>query len=167
MGRDGQGRQARQVLMDELTNTIVPLKGQRMMLIAHSMGSIIAYDVLRDLGQQDSGFPVHHFVTIGSPLGLGFIKGNIYSERSYASVPVRTPTVVRERWVNYADRTDPVAVDSHLRDDFRANDDGIRVEDDMVFNDYVTSTGERKPHKSYGYLRTPELSQHIREFLQI
>lgn len=166
-GRDGQRKLARQVLMDELMNTILPLKGRRMMLIAHSMGSIIAYDVLRDLGQKDPGFPVHHFVTIGSPLGLGFIKNNIHSERSYSSVPVRTPTVVTEKWVNYADRADPVAVDSHIRDDFGPNDADVQVEDDLIINDYVTSDGVRHPHKSYGYLRTPELSHHIRQFLQV
>ena len=73
--------------------------------------------------------------------------------------------MVTERWVNYVDRADPVAVDSHIRDDFRANDAGVRVDDDIVINDYVTSSGDRKPHKSYGYLRTPELSHHILEFL--
>jgi hypothetical protein len=30
---------------------------------------------------------------------------------------------------------------------------------------YLTPEGERKPHKSYGYLRTPELSAHNREAL--
>ncbi len=164
--RDGRQRQARRVLMDELMNTLLPLRGENIMLIAHSMGSIISYDVLRDLGQQDSTFPINHFVTIGSPLGIPHVKDNIYNERStYASVPVRTPTVVTEKWVNYADRRDPVAVDAHLRDDFKANTRDIRVEDDLVLNDYVTSSGESKPHKSYGYLRTPELSEHIRRFL--
>jgi len=165
-GRDGQRDQARRVLMNELMSTLVPLKGERLMLIAHSMGTIIAYDVLRDLGQREPSFPVHRFVTIGSPLGLPYVKAKIYSERSYASVPVRTPTVVRERWVNYADRRDPVAVDTHLRDDFGPNDSNIRVEDDLIINDYVTPAGESKPHKSFGYLRTPELSEHIRDFLQ-
>jgi len=163
--RDGQKRQARQVLMDELMSILRPLKGERIMLIAHSMGSIISYDVLRNLGQLDRSFVVHHFLTVGSPLGLSFVKANIYTERSYASVPVRTPTVVTEKWVNYADRRDPVAVDAHLRDDFGRNDLGIQVEDDLVLNDYVTSRGESKSHKSYGYLRTPELSEHIKRFL--
>ena len=164
--RKGQHRQARQVLMDELMNALVPLNGQKIMLIAHSMGSIIAYDVLRNLGQQDHSFAVQHFSTIGSPLGLPHVKANIHSERSYASVPVRTPTVVRESWVNYADNKDPVAVDAHLRDDFGPNGAGVRVEDDMIANDYTGPGGEKNTHKSYGYLRTPELSRRIRDFLE-
>lgn len=152
--------------MDELLDALIPLEGQRIMLIAHSMGSIIAYDVLRNLGQRNPDFPVHHFVTIGSPLGLSHVKANIHRERSYAKVPVRTPTVVREKWVNYADRRDMVAVDSHLRDDFAVNDAGVRVEDDLIVNDYVDLNGNKSSHKSYGYLRAPELSEHVRDFLR-
>ena len=133
------------------------------MLIAHSMGTIIAYDVLRDLGQEDPEFRVHHFVTIGSPLGIAGVKGRISKERDDA---VRTPTVISEKWKNYADKADPVAVDAHLRDDFGSNKRGIRVEDDLVSNDYVALDGKRKPHKSFGYLRTPELSDQIKDFLQ-
>ena len=165
--RAGEMRQARHVLMDELKNAILPLAGQRIMVIAHSMGSIIAYDALRYIGKDTSSFAVAHFVTIGSPLGLPSVKDHIDTERKrYAEVPVRTPTIVTERWVNYADRDDPVALDKRLRDDYRPNDRGVRVEDDLVLNDYTNTNGKRNAHKSYGYLRTPELSEHIREFLQ-
>lgn len=165
--RRRQLRQARRVLMDELKNTLLPLEGQHIMVIAHSMGSIIAYDVLRDIGRENPGFPVAHFVTIGSPLGIPTVRANVHEERkSYARVPVRTPTIVTERWVNYADRKDPVALDIRLRNDYGANDRGIRVQDDIILNDYTTAKGERKPHKSYGYLRTPELSEQIRDFIQ-
>ena len=94
------------------------------MLIAHSMGTIIAYDVLREIGHAknstyDPDFELAHFMTIGSPLGLPHVKAKILKERGYA--PVRTPSVVTERWVNYADRKDPVALDVHLRDDYAEN----------------------------------------------
>ncbi len=42
---------------------------------------------------------------------------------------------------------------------------GVPVEDDLVLNDYTSSKGKRNHHKSYGYLRTPELSEHIHDFL--
>ena len=168
---EGQMREAREVLMDVLKKRLLSLKGQRIMLIAHSMGSIIAYDVLRDIGREEENrdFELAHFVTIGSPLGLSTVKKNVYKERKdYSAVPLRTPTVVRERWVNYADRHDPVALDQRLRNDYGPNerDVQVQVEDDIIHNDYIPSPeGERKPHKSYGYLRTPEISEHIREFL--
>ncbi len=143
------------------------------MLIAHSMGSIIAYDALTLLGQPDPGFEVDHFVTIGSPLGLPHVKGKIIDEfvhRGDVADRVRTPTVVKKKWVNYANRRDPVALDVHLANDYKPNRDNIKCEDDLVYNDYrVMKRGEKDPdrnyHKSYGYLRTPEFSELMKDFL--
>jgi pimeloyl-ACP methyl ester carboxylesterase len=160
--------QARIVLQDELRNVLLPLKDEKLMLIAHSMGTIIAYDVLRDIGQAGSGFEVAQFITIGSPLGLPHVKAQIIEERDYdgeGRERVRTPSVVTGRWVNYANRKDPVALDTHLRDDYSPNRNGIRVEDDLVVNGYLSLSKKPNHHKSYGYLRTPELSEHIRDFL--
>ena len=163
--RAGQLRPARLVLMDELNNTLRELEGERLMVVAHSMGSIIAYDVLRRLGRDTPAFPCADFVTIGSPLGLPHVKAKVYEECAYATVRVRTPTIITERWVNYADRRDPVAVDCHLADDYAPNDRGVHVVDDLILNDYISPAGKRNCHKSYGYLRTPEISAHLREFL--
>ncbi|MBI3796367.1 MAG: alpha/beta hydrolase [Deltaproteobacteria bacterium] len=160
--RQGRVRQARRVIQDELRKILLPLKGQRIMLIGHSMGSIVAYDVLRDLKKEDPAFAVAHFVTIGSPLGLPHVKLKVHEERNQE---VRTPTIVTERWANYADRRDPVAVDVHLADDYKPNGAGICVVDDLVHNDYPLPKEKPNHHKSYGYLRTPELSKHLQQFI--
>ncbi len=168
--RDGNGQMghARRVLMDILMKTTLPLRGERVMFIAHSTGSLVAYDVLRDLGRRDREFPIHSFVTIGSPLGLFQVKSRVHSERiDYTEVPVRTPSVVTDGWVNYSDRRDPVAFDTRLADDYRPNGAGVRVSDALVLNDYVSPKWEPNCHKSYGYLRTPELSECIRNFLRV
>lgn len=162
--RTNQLEQARKVLQDELKNVLLEEKEKDIMLIAHSMGSIIAYDVLRDLGQTDLEVKISHFITIGSPLGLPLVKGKIIQERGYDAV-VRTPSIVTKSWVNFADKKDKVAIDSHLRDDYDENRTGVRVRDDLVANDYKGTLGDCNHHKSYGYLRTPELSNHIKEFL--
>lgn len=157
---------ARTVLREELISNLKPEKGKRIMLIAHSMGSIIAYDALRDLGRIDKDFEVPWLVTIGSPLGLPHVKGKIIKERGY-DPDVRTPSIVTENWVNYADKDDPVAIDIHLKDDYGENKHGVRVVDDLVANDYVRpGTDKNNAHKSYGYLRTPEISRHIKKFLK-
>lgn len=149
--------------------------GKKSMLIAHSMGSIISYDALRAIGRKrNNRVEVPQFVTIGSPLGLPHVKYKIVEEwkkrRGFegGDPQVRTPTVVTERWVNFADRKDPVAADIHLADDFKPNQKGIRVHDDLVLNDYHTFEGHKKKcnhHKSYGYLRTPEMADCVRDFL--
>ena len=150
--RNGRLEVARKVLMEELMKTVVNHRGDRVMLIAHSMGSIIAYDVLRDLGQEDDSFEVLDFVTIGSPLGLSTVKANIRKERS-GDAGVSTPEVVRRRWANYADFFDPVAVDTHLGDDYEVNESDVGVEDNIVDNPYVGVDGRTNHHKSYGYLK--------------
>jgi hypothetical protein len=152
---------ARQRLHDKLREHA----GKRIMLIAHSMGSIIAYDVLRSLGREASPPSIDHFVTIGSPLGMPHVKMKIYEENDL----VRTPTIVG-RWTNFADRRDIVAVDAKLADDYEANDQGVKVVDVPVINAYKSPADRDPPgkpnyHKSYGYLRTPELSTLIRGFI--
>lgn len=172
--RNGNSGRASEVLQGELLTALRKHKDEEIMLIAHSMGSIISYDTLRNIGQsnapEDAGLVVPYFVTIGSPLGLPHVKGKIIEEREYdgenEAARVHTPSVVTKSWVNYADRKDPVAADVHLRDDYQANKKGVRVIDDLVANDYQAPNGERNPHKSYGYLRTPELSRHVKAFLE-
>jgi pimeloyl-ACP methyl ester carboxylesterase len=136
-------------------------RGKRLMVIAHSMGSIVAYDTLRALGRERQDIAVDHFVTIGSPLGLPTVKHRIWQESDL----VRTPTIVR-RWTNLAERRDPVAFDTHLSGDYAANAAGVAVEDDLVVNDTVPGDkGIPDFHSSIGYLRTPELSRLVRGFL--
>ena len=166
--RQENRRNARQVLMDELSTALKSLEGREIMVIAHSMGSIIAYDVLRDLGRdENSSVEVARFVTIGSPLGFPTVKANVLKEREgYAGKEaVRTPTIVTEDWTNFSDKHDRVAFDSHLKDDYGPNGKGVRVKDDLVSNDYVSRSGKANHHKSYGYLRTPEISKYIAKFL--
>lgn len=150
----------RKQLRKRLRDTVLSNKDKPMMVIAHSMGSIIAYDVLRALGRDHPSLSIDHFITIGSPLGLPHVKHKIQQENDR----VRTPSVVK-RWTNFADRRDPVAVDVHLASDYRPNDAGVRVKDDLVINGYRTPKGDSNHHKSYGYLRAPEVSRAIRSFI--
>jgi hypothetical protein len=153
----------RDLLRRRLFDALVKHKDKRIMVVAHSMGSIVAYDVLRDIGRQLPDLIVDHFVTLGSPLGMPYVVRHIRDE----SPAVRTPSVVR-RWTNLADRRDPVAIDVHLRDEFDANDQGVLVEDALVLNGYVAPPHPpSKPnyHKIYGYLRAPEFSAVIQNFI--
>ena len=150
-------RKIREKLRGLLRAALEKHKEKRIMVIAHSMGTIIAYDVLRALGREDPARVVDHFVTIGSPLGLPHVKHKIYQENDL----VRTPSVVR-RWTNFADRRDPVAADVHLSGDYAPNNRGVEVRDDLVINGYKSPAGKANHHKSYGYLRAPEVSAAIR-----
>jgi hypothetical protein len=87
-------------------------------VIAHSLGSIVAYDCLR----AHPDLPVRTFVTIGSPLGNhGLVASKLDVEPGW-------PAGI-ERWVNVTAPTDQVCAGTTLRGMY---DD--RVEDHVVDN---------------------------------
>ncbi len=145
----------RKKLRDLLKNEILDNADKRIMILSHSMGTIIAYDVLRAIGKDHPRVIVDNFLSLGSPLGLPHVKYKIAQENPL----VRTPSIVK-KWLNFADRRDPVAMDTHLAGDYQANNSGVKVEDDLVSNDWGGIH-----HKSYGYLRTPEVSRVIKNFI--
>jgi len=125
------------------------------MVISHSMGTIIAFDALQELSAECPAGTLDHWITLGSPLGLPHVVLQIAREWGEPA----TPALVA-RWTNFADKRDPVAADTHLRDDYAKNAAGVGVRDDLVINDYGGIH-----HKSYGYLRAPEVSEAIAVFL--
>jgi hypothetical protein len=148
----------RQEMRVRLSEVLEQQQGNRIMLIAHSMGSIIAYDVLRTF--DGAATPViEHFVTIGSPLGLPIVGHKIRDEFGGP----QTPTIVRQ-WTNIADPGDKVALDCALSDEYSPAGD-VQVEDVLTLNGYESPAGEPNNHKSYGYLRAPEVSEVIGDFL--
>ena len=139
-------------------------KNDDIFLIAHSMGSIVAFDVLT------FNLPKLHintFATIGSPLGIPFVRGKIAQEKKLVlngNYKLKTPRGVK-KWYNFSDLEDDVAISYSLKNDFDENDDGVRAIDFIVNNNYEYDKG-KNPHKSFGYLRTPEFSNALLEFIQ-
>jgi len=139
-------------------------KGKEILLISHSMGTIIAYDVLTQCSQE---IAIDTFVTMGSPLGLPAIIGKIAAEHTACSGitnEVNTPESVVRQWNNFSDIKDKISFNYNLADDYKENSLKVRAKDFVVFNDYSVN-GIANPHKSYGYLRTPELAELIDTFL--
>ncbi|KOX59199.1 hypothetical protein ADL19_05695 [Streptomyces purpurogeneiscleroticus] len=141
-----------QRVRSRLIDRLDTLRDGRILLAAHSMGSVIAYDVLRFLEQHDPMLRVDHFVTLGSPLGLAKVK--LKAEAEFGSL--RVPGNVAA-WTNLYDGEDVVAITGALASDYVPNG-GVRVQDVQVVNDYTAPNGGANHHKSYGYLRTPEFS---------
>ncbi len=136
-----------------LCDEIVRHAGSRVLLIAHSMGSLIAYDVLRMLERDAPAVRIDHLATLGSPLGLSEVKMKIASENGATRVPNNVGC-----WSNMADRRDVATIAGDLAADYGPNDYGTAIRDMSVVNAYLRPGGEPNPHKSYGYLRTPEMS---------
>ena len=162
---NGATRTTREEIRSHLISAIEKHKGDRILLIAHSMGSIIAFDVL----DANPHLHVDTFVSIGSPLGFPVVIGRIAEGRNAASSRQRAlpiPDSIRSAWYNLADVEDYVAFDFNISDDFIENSLGVKPVDKQVVNDYVYRRN-RNPHKIYGYLRTQELIGLVAEFVQV
>jgi hypothetical protein len=99
----GLKEQMRQVVRDSLAAVDQPV-----IVIGHSLGSIIAYDVLRE--QSSSALDVPLFVTLGSPLGVTEVQDVV--ER-----PLDVPASV-VAWRNASDARDLVALDHTIRPEY-------------------------------------------------
>ncbi|PIF02379.1 MAG: hypothetical protein CR996_00415 [Draconibacterium sp.] len=144
---------------------ITKFRGEEILLIAHSMGSIISYDVLTF---DKEIVPIDTFITIGSPLGTPVVKSKIAAERKLKlsdNKRLSTPLSIKRHWYNFSDLEDKVAYNYQLADDYSFNKYLVKPNDYIVNNDYE-SNGIRNPHKSYGYLRTPEVATKIARFLE-
>jgi len=133
------------------------------LLIAHSMGSILAYDVLTQVTPE---IEIDTFITMGSPLGLPVIMSRILAEQEKMEKQFSKPSSpdnIKEHWFNLSDLEDLVAINYNLADDYAPNSHGISALDMIVHNNYQNN-GKRNPHKVYGYLRTPECAKAIHEF---
>ena len=155
--------QAREAIRHQLATVLKQHRHQQILLIAHSMGSIIAYDVLTRVVPE---IEIDTFVTCGSPLGIPVIMGKIRAEQKMDNprTPLTVPENIRRIWYNLSDLHDRVAINYNLADDYIQNSKGIAIRDIQVANTYEYQ-GIINPHKSYGYLRTPEMAEIIHEFL--
>ncbi|NOY60312.1 MAG: hypothetical protein GXO75_15490 [Calditrichaeota bacterium] len=154
---------ARDMIRKELAKTLEKHRRKQILLIGHSMGSIIAYDVLTLAVPH---IKIDTLITAGSPLGLPAITSKILSEQKSEvsdTIPHVPENVVRQ-WCNFSDLSDKVAMNYTLADDYAPSTKGVHPEDVIVYNNYEIN-GKRNPHKSYGYLRTPEMAGVIYDFL--
>ncbi len=115
-------------------------------LISHSLGTVIAYNVLQKLAAQRTtqDITIDKWITLGSPLGLASVKAQL-KRNLQGSLAVPENVLA---WHNYSDKRDIVCIDGDLADDFAKNNAGVRVRDFQVVNAYPGN-----PHKSYGYLQ--------------
>jgi hypothetical protein len=161
---NGNVRMAYDVIRGRLFSKLEEHRNDDIMLISHSMGSIIGFDVLTFLA---TDIKINTFVTLGSPLGLPVVISKIAAEqkkRGKITNHMMAPPGITNNWSNFSDILDKVAFDYKLSDSFLSNNLGIKPVDFLVVNNYVMN-GIPNPHKSFGYLRTPEFSNILNDFI--
>ena len=122
------------------------------LLIGHSMGSVIAYDALWQMSRRDGDeLRVDLLLTMGSPLGQAYIQRRL--KGADESGVRRYPGNIR-RWRNLAAIGDLTSLDPKLRNDF-----GPMLElgllEELEDEDLLTwfrLDGQLNVHSEYGYL---------------
>lgn len=134
------------------------------MLIGHSMGSVIAWDTLWQLSREaKDDVRVDLFLTIGSPLGQRYIQRRLKGARE--SGARHWPANIR-RWINIAAVGELTAIDMYLRNDFSDMIGRGLIEDirDFTIFNYYRSNGELNVHAEYGYLVNEVTATRMRDW---
>lgn len=122
------------------------------LLAAHSMGSVIAYDALWEMSHDERDeLRVDLLLTMGSPLGQNYLQRRIFGHDK--SGPERFPHNIG-RWINLSAVGDMTAVDPYLETDFGEMVTLGLVEsiDDIEIFNFFRHEGELNVHAEYGYL---------------
>ncbi len=133
---------------DEVNKLVRPLfeDDEPTIVVSHSLGTIVAYSMLREFAR--NGRPRYSplLVTLGSPLGIDSVRKGFPKPRT-------RPDSVK-RWVNYADPEDFVALRAELTNDNFGPD---------IENHSDVENGYDDPHSIIGYLSDLRVAKHIAE----
>lgn len=119
-------------------------------LLAHSLGSVVAYEALCAAGE----LTVELLVTLGSPLAM---RGVVFERLRPAPSGrgIRPPGT--GLWVNIADRGDPVAIPRRM----------LPERFDGVDRDHETLIGLVDPHLAKSYLHCSEVAKEIAPYFTL
>ena len=143
--------------------------GEQVLLIGHSLGSVIAYDTLWELshGERRENGRISLFMTLGSPLASPMILRGVQGAR--LSGRERFPEIV-DRWQNFSARGEITALHPRLGPHY-----GEMVElgslealqDCTGFYNHYRDRGRLDVHTSYGYLITRPVAESIAGWLRM
>lgn len=122
--------------------------GTRRVLVGHSQGTLIAYDVMTAVADCP---PIDGFMTIGSPLGVDEVQDRLVWTRDNGF-----PDKLQGEWVNVFDPFDLVArPDRRLANDFRKSGKSAVI-------DVEEENWGSWRHSATKYLKGPSLREHLR-----
>ncbi len=152
--RAGANFKVRDEVRKRFVGDLGEIDGSPHVVVAHSLGSVIAYDCLKRVADTKK---VDMLITLGTPLGLSEVQHNLKPEWSKDDgFPDELP-----RWVNVVDRLDPVCA----ADPLLANDYKRKRQPEVV--DEVVSNGGAFRHPSGKYFRQQVVQAAVRQGLGI
>lgn len=127
-------------------------QGEPCVLVAHSLGSVVALELLAEMARETAPVDIGLFVTVGSPLGIREVQDELDCD-------LAVPPSIR-RWYNYADIVDPVALDKGIATDFHAHG---RIFDELIVNAELQRLQSFNPHSAAGYLSHPKVRRLVQQ----
>lgn len=141
---------------------------EKVLIIGHSLGSVIAYDTLWELSHiENIPEKIDLLLTTGSPLGMNYVQRRLMGNDEKADK--RYPTNINN-WINISAEGDITALDRIFADDYAEMLElGIihNISDhcDGIYNFYRDEEG-LNTHRSYGYLVNPAVGKVIADWWQ-
>ena len=163
-------------------------EGREPIIVAHSMGTFISYDVLWRFSHRETADFIKYndkrvkmFITLGSPLGDATVRDLLFARHHQDHSHRRFPASI-DFWHNYACLGDVVSHQKNFADIFYRPMRELKLfPSTKKFRsiDYVDlhnpfevvshagnrNREKRNPHKSYGYLAQPRLGSWIADYL--
>ena len=154
-------------IRDLLQQTLRPMLEQQddVLLIGHSLGSVIAYDTLWELSRREGITGKVDFLTLGSPLGMHYIQRRLLGMNNH--VEKTYPDRIR-RWINLSAEGDVTALNRNFNESFRPMLElGLveSIEDHChgIYNFFRSDAG-LNCHRSYGYMVNPAVGSIIADW---
>ena len=162
---DGIGTRIRALLREALE--LAWAARARVLLIGHSLGSVICYDTLWELGhERRAERRVELFISLGSPLATHVIRRGLRGVGLHGAEAY--PRNIA-RWVNLTARADTTALYPHLQPRFREMLElGLvgSIEDYGDLENYFRGAYGLNTHEAYGYLFQPTLAEIVGDFIE-
>lgn len=159
------GSEIRERLQCKLKDAL--LAGDDIALVSHSMGCIVAYDVLWKFSRMseyrelwDKKIPL--WMTLGNPLGELSVRESLYDSDEPKDGKYPKNIV---NWININANDDYVAHDGDIKDDFiqMLHKNLIENIEDIqrIYTFWKDNNGHCNPHKLYGYLNHPTIAEKL------
>ncbi|TFY93756.1 hypothetical protein DYL61_12485 [Pseudomonas nabeulensis] len=154
---DGKRFNVREELRSRLLRDLRCLqeKAEKIVIVSHSMGTMIAYDVIRNCPDCP---PVDTLITLGSPLGIREVQQELLA---VGSESVDFPATTLRSWVNIYDPFDPICgAGPRFAKDYRPVDG-------KVVQDIRESNWGKWRHTITHYLAGTQLRAKLAEALEL
>ncbi|MEC0233152.1 hypothetical protein P4H71_02115 [Paenibacillus kribbensis] len=164
------GSQIRERLQAPLTKALS--SGDDVMLLSHSMGCMVAYDVLWKFSRMSEykhlwEYKVNEWITLGNPLGEPAVKRSLYD--SNEPDDGMYPANIRH-WTNINAVDDYIAHDAAIEDDFYLMLSRNLIESindqPLIYTFWKDShTGRTNPHNFFAYLNHPKVAEQVANWI--